>query len=270
MEIRYNLTGVERKALVTAVSEITGRGAVYKGAPTFAYAVNDYTIDKNGALTFDERADMEEARRLLAALAERGFMTEDALGLDDGGPASLCVEVPLDGFTQTALDNLEKLVAGKAALIMLAVGAHALPIERAESTLRFPWFTLSGEEGEADAYTRFIHALCELAKKQRRVTMREADVDSEKFAFRCFLLRLGFIGKEYAPARKLLLRNLPGNGSFRSAKQAAGRGDCLSCGRSMSEPGEDGEPDRLFCPERNRYVDEDGSCGAFNRQGVAL
>ena len=34
-------------------------------------------------------------------------------------------------------------------------------------------------------------------------------------SFRCFLLRLGFIGKEYKTARKILLRNLTGNSAFR-------------------------------------------------------
>ena len=64
--------------------------------------------------------------------------------------------------------------------------------------------------------SKFVHALCEMAKTQKRVTMKESSVDSEKFAFRCFLLRLGFIGKEYASARKVLLSKLSGSGSFKS------------------------------------------------------
>jgi len=72
---------------------------------------------------------------------------------------------------------------------------------------------------ELDAYTRLIHALCEMAKKQTRVTMKERAIggeDSEKFAFRTFLLRLGFIGTEYASARKVLLAKLSGSGSFKN------------------------------------------------------
>ena len=64
-----------------------------------------------------------------------------------------------------------------------------------------------------DAYTRFIHALCEMAKTQKRVTAQERPTKSEKYAFRCFLLRLGFIGSDFASARKVLLANLSGNGS---------------------------------------------------------
>ena len=37
-----------------------------------------------------------------------------------------------------------------------------------------------------------------------------ADTDNDKYTFRCFLLRLGFIGSEYKAARKVLLKNLPG------------------------------------------------------------
>ena len=40
--------------------------------------------------------------------------------------------------------------------------------------------------------------------------------DNEKYAFRCFLLRLGFIGAEYKAARKILLKNLSGSSAFRN------------------------------------------------------
>ncbi len=45
------------------------------------------------------------------------------------------------------------------------------------------------------AYTHFITALCDMARKQKRVTAKERTTDNEKYAFRCFLLRLGFIGR---------------------------------------------------------------------------
>ena len=48
----------------------------------------------------------------------------------------------------------------------------------------------------------------------------EQEVENEKYAFRCFLLRLGFIGAEYKNALKILLRNLSGNAAFRDAKNA--------------------------------------------------
>ena len=55
-----------------------------------------------------------------------------------------------------------------------------------------------------------------MAKNSKRITATDKPTDNEKYAFRCFLLRLGFIGDEYKTARKILLRNLEGNGAFAS------------------------------------------------------
>lgn len=55
-----------------------------------------------------------------------------------------------------------------------------------------------------------------MAKTQKRVTAKEKETDNQKYAFRCFLLRLGFIGDDYKAARKILLRNLEGSGAFKS------------------------------------------------------
>lgn len=48
MLIRFDRTGEERKALVTAISEITGKNAKYMGAPSFAYKVGSYIITRDG------------------------------------------------------------------------------------------------------------------------------------------------------------------------------------------------------------------------------
>jgi hypothetical protein len=58
-----------------------------------------------------------------------------------------------------------------------------------------------------------------MAKAQKRVTATEQPVDNEKYAFRCFLLRLGFIGTEYKESRKILLKNLSGNSAFKDARR---------------------------------------------------
>ena len=49
-----------------------------------------------------------------------------------------------------------------------------------------------------------------MARDAKRVSSKPTKTDNDKYAFRCFLLRLGFIGKEYKTARKILLRNLTG------------------------------------------------------------
>lgn len=65
------------------------------------------------------------------------------------------------------------------------------------------------------AYTHFIAKLCEMAQNQKRITAKEKEIDNNKYAFRCFLLRLGFIGTEYKAERKILLRNLSGSSAFK-------------------------------------------------------
>ena len=39
--------------------------------------------------------------------------------------------------------------------------------------------------------------------------------ENPKYAFRCWMLRLGFIGEEFETARKILLRNMDGNSAWR-------------------------------------------------------
>jgi len=213
MEIRFNRTGTERKALVTAVSEIVGCESKYMGAPGFAYTIGQYIIDRDGTLIVGEQAEPAGANALLIALAERGFVSE-ALAMKEDTPYTLSIEVPRAGFGDTALSNLEKLIASKAPLIKKAIGADDLPIVQTEDRLCFPWFDADSTSGHVVAYTQFIHALCEMAKNQKRVTAQERPVKSEKYAFRCFLLRLGFKGAEFALARKILLANLSGSSSF--------------------------------------------------------
>ena len=76
---------------------------------------------------------------------------------------------------------------------------------------------------ELIAYEQFICRICDMARNQKRINAKEKEVDNEKYAFRCFLLRLGFIGDEHKVTRKILLRNLSGSSAFKagSAKEVA-------------------------------------------------
>ena len=61
-----------------------------------------------------------------------------------------------------------------------------------------------------------------MAKNQKRVNAKEKDVENEKYAFRCFLLRLGFIGNEYKQERKILLQNFTGSAAFKNGGKSDG------------------------------------------------
>lgn len=220
MTIYYNAQ--DRKPLVKAISEFTGADAVYLRTPTYAYRIDYFTVTREGNLEFDDRADSEEIEGLLEFLAERGFIAgnadtseevpADTDSAEHGESVGLTVEVPLDG---SAVENLTKLLEAKGRLIRRALAVDSLPIEVTDSTVKFPWFADCGTD-ECKAYTHFISALCELASNAKRVTAKEKETDNDKYAFRCFLLRLGFIGSEYKAERKILLRNLTGSSAFRN------------------------------------------------------
>ena len=57
---------------------------------------------------------------------------------------------------------------------------------------------------------------CKMSKEQKRINSTEKKVSNEKYAFRCFLLRLGFIGEEYKTDRRILLKNLTGSSAFKN------------------------------------------------------
>ena len=165
----YNVSGEKRKRLVRAMSEILGEDAVYQGAPSFAYQVDDYTVSRNGLVTCPDTATREEIIQLVGTLREQGFVLENF----EDDSSVFTVEMPRTGFTATALDNLKKIVASKAELFKRAIGADTLEIVITKDRVRFPWFTLHGLEGEADAYTKLIAGICDMAKRQKRVVARE-------------------------------------------------------------------------------------------------
>lgn len=295
MELKYNVTGAQRKSLVGAISTLLNAPTKYLGAPTFAYEVGGYHIDKNGTLTGPDSLDLEDA------LHQQGFdadgdtrhydepdtcesglggmgaldeapdidqhhpgqyadpeipftpemqkqiddyflglpMTEEEeLGLgrtrredfqgENGMQVSdvpetyedigLVIEMPRSSFTDTALDNLKRLVESKSNLIKKALGAETLELEITDDKIGFPWFEDGTDPDTVKAYTHFVTALCEMARIQKRVTAKEKETDNDKYAFRCFLLRLGFIGAAYKEERKILLRNLTGSSAFKTPK----------------------------------------------------
>ena len=127
--------------------------------------------------------------------------------------------MPKHLFTGGSLENLKALIAAKGNLIKKALGVDDLPLEITDTKVSFPWFQATSTPDEMNAYDTFICKLCEMARNQKRVNATEKPIDNEKYAFRCFLLRLGFIGAEYKTARKILLRNLAGSSAFRSGQR---------------------------------------------------
>ncbi len=254
MTINYNVTGTERKRLADYISGFMGTDKKYLGAPTFAYQIGYLTVSKDGAVSFENRGYNSDIDALMAELEGQGFHTEDTIAKPASGTAEteatsggdaaqpdeaeastepeaapaedgvtqphgfgLTVTLPSDSLPSEALANLTSLLAAKGRLIRKALGVEALPVDVSPDTVSFPWF--EGRDLDADevkTYTHLITALCDMARNQKRITAKEKDTDNDKYAFRCFLLRLGFIGAEFKDERKILLRNLSGNSAFKS------------------------------------------------------
>ena len=251
MTINYNVTGAERKRLADYISGFMGTEKKYLGAPTFAYQIGYLTVSKDGAVSFEDRGYNSDIDALMAELEGQGFHTEDIIAKADteditqpdeagisaepeaapGGEGAtqshgfgLTVSLPAASLPSEALANLTSLLAAKGRLIRKALGVDALPVEVSPDTVSFPWF--EGRDLDADevkTYTHLIAALCDMARNQKRITAKEKATDNDKYAFRCFLLRLGFIGAEFKDERKILLRGLSGNSAFKSGsgKEAA-------------------------------------------------
>ncbi len=127
----------------------------------------------------------------------------------------LTVSIPRAKLTDDALARLRTIVANKEVLFKRALLADALPIEVTEEQVSFPWFKLTGMDGEGEAYTQFITALCQMATEQKRVLDKPYDGDNDRFTMRIFMVRLNMKGAEFALARKLMMKHLSGNSGWR-------------------------------------------------------
>ncbi len=131
----------------------------------------------------------------------------------EDGVMSIALPMDLDG---DGLSRLEALIESKETLIRKAIGTDNLRIEESDGKISFPWFKADVTDDERIAYMQLCSALYALAKNAKRVNGHDHEVENEKYAFRCFLLRLGFVGDEYKMSRKVLLRNLSGSSAYRN------------------------------------------------------
>jgi len=221
MNITLNAT--DRKPLVKAISELTGEKAVYMKTPTCAYKIGDYTVTRDGNLKAPDSLDAESLQQLKDALESAGYQPEGievseatAEDTSEDEITSICISMPRSLFTDANLENLKNIIAAKRSLICKALGTDDLPLEITDTKVSFPWFPGQPDADSVKAYDTFVCKLCEMARNMKRSNATEKPVDNDKYAFRCFLLRLGFIGAEYKTERKILLKNLTGSSAFKS------------------------------------------------------
>ena len=214
-EIRFTLESKQRPKLAQEIGNILGTAPHYERVPSCAYDIAGYRLDKEGVLHIPEGAE-ETAKDLILQLRECGF--QDDAEITEEVPVQqdkLTIVIPRESLTDMALENLQKITANKQTLFQRAFRTDSTEIEITEEKINFTWFPYTEDGDEITAYTQFISRLCDMARDAKRVSSKPTETDNDKYAFRCFLLRLGFIGKEYKMARRILLRNLTGNSAFR-------------------------------------------------------
>lgn len=215
-EIRFTLESKQRPKLAQEIGNILGTAPHYERVPSCAYDIAGYRLDKEGVLHIPEGVEEETVEDLILQLRECGF--QDDAEVTEEVPVQqekLTIAIPKDSLTDTALENLQKIIANKQTLFQRAFRMDSTEIEITDEKIKIIWFSYTTDSDEIAAYTQFISRLCDMARDAKRVSSKPTETDNDKYAFRCFLLRLGFIGKEYKTARKILLRNLTGNSAFR-------------------------------------------------------
>ena len=244
MRTEYHVTGERRKEMVKAIEAILGENAVYMRMPTCAFRIGDFTVTKEGALEFSDWTDSKLVEQVYEGLEEAGFVldipnetvpsataenipdvnttadTGEAVEpVEDAGPVGLTVELPRSALSDEALTNLRKIISSKASFLKKSIGTDSLEIIITDDKIAFPWFP-ELDENSSMTYILLIDHLCAMARNAKRVTAKEHPVESEKYAMRCFLVRLGFGGAEFKKMRSFLLKNLDGSSAFRTQADA--------------------------------------------------
>lgn len=213
IDIKFELKPKQRPKLAEEIATALHTVPCYQKAPSLAYKIGDCTLERDGTLRIPDSVDREMVSSLLEHLKEKGFTGETEQTED-----RMTVSIPKELFTPGTLENLAKLVENKGGLMARAFQADEIRLTVTEDAVSFPWFPFTASPDETAAYTEFVEKLCGMAKRVKRVSGKPTETDNDKYAFRCFLLRLGFIGDEYKAARKILLKNLTGDSAFRHGK----------------------------------------------------
>lgn len=233
---------MDRKETVKILGEHFGVKPEYMGVPSFAYKIETpegiIIVDKNGKIKNSKGVEVE-LQGLLNNFQEEPIKGENIVAE---------VTFPMAGHTGITLRNLINMISSKQTLIkkaldietdivtkefveginnvrivgiedfktaVLEIGAGRCPgisFDFEKETLEFKF--IKGFEN-AEIADQFAEALNESSKKFKHSSPKERQTDNEKYTFRTWLLRLGFIGDRYKDARNQLLRNLGGNSAFR-------------------------------------------------------
>lgn len=216
---RMQLEGKDRKDIAETMALAVETVAKYEGPPNFTYEAFGWRVDRDGVLCSPDMDDgrLAQAASIAAALRDAGISARGTM------------IVYVFGLPQHVTVNISNILRSKASLMQQAFQCDQdEPFERGEHAVRLAFLPATLDPDTLLAYLLFVIKLVHLASKLTRVTAKERDTSNFRYAFRCFLLRLGFIGDEYKQARKLLLQHLDGDGSWRDVRPNARSTQCAS------------------------------------------
>ena len=162
--------------------------------------------------------DMTEEAVVEHMMEEATADDPEDIGIDEDEPL-LTIQIPREGFTEQSLATLQLIIKSKEYLLKKALDTDDLSILITDDRISFPWFQ-KNDPVSTSAYMHLVTAICDMAKKAKRVTVTNQDIESEKYAFRTWLIRLGFGGPEYKEERAVLLKNLSGTSAFKNREAA--------------------------------------------------
>ena len=226
--------------------EVTGMDNLDEEVPTF----EELQMSEGEELGLGKRR-REDFR------GENGMRADDCPETEETETAQQACAFPLEGHTVLSLRNLVNMLASKQALISAAFGLEQPLLER-ELAEELDWITIENVDAfvavwlnlargrapglkldlathtlilqlpkenptleEMTAFRDLAIGVDASAKKLKHSSLKPAQEENPKFAFRTWLIRLGMNGDEFKTVRKVLLAKLAGNSSFRSPKPAA-------------------------------------------------
>ena len=183
----------------------------------------------------------QSLRNLANIMASHEELLSKALKLDEGRLGRYCRPVDPD-FLEALNKKKPTTMAGLADIWYTTQGAsygrsqhynssryHMLNLHATftKGTVEFRLFQFDApaggkmnglHAGQLKAYIQLCLALSQMAKEVRTASPKPQQNENPKYAMRTWLLRLGFIGEEFATAREVLTKRLAGDASFRHGR----------------------------------------------------
>lgn len=201
-----------RKHLAALIADHLDVAPAYEGTPTFDYLVGGVRISRDWQVTWPAELSDSAIDQLEQLVSQAGYQI--ARDGEHGEEQALVLAFPTTGWNERTRGNLEAMLASKTVLITKALSIEKMPVEYTGETVRFSWFTGQPAPAVAEATTLLLTCMIEAASNASRVSPKPPAGANEKYAMRCFLLRLGFIGDQYKTARRALLANLEGSAAW--------------------------------------------------------